>query len=129
VVVLAHESGPDLQRMVVLDALVNNGDRKGGHILRRADGGVVGIDHGVTFHVEPKLRSVLWGWAGQDLPDWLVLEIEHGADRFADVVEDGRRELTGAEARASLARLEDILATRTFPVPGGEWPALPWPAM
>ena len=128
-VVVAHEHSADLQRMVILDALVNNGDRKGGHVLRRADGSVAGIDHGVTFHDEPKLRTVLWGWAGDDLPEWLVAEVEQGAGAFAAAVADGISELGGAGVEASLARLDSILSSRCFPVPTGEWPALPWPPM
>lgn len=128
-VVVAHEPTRDLQRMVVLDALVNNGDRKGGHVLRRADGSVVGIDHGVTFHAETKLRTVLWGWAGEDLPAWLVGELERGAGAFAGVVEDHAGELSPGEAKACLVRLDRLLRSGTFPTPSGDWPALPWPPM
>ena len=81
-IVLAHESSPQLQRMVILDALVNNADRKGGHVLRRADGSVAGIDHGVTFHAENKLRTVLWGWAGEPIPADLLAEVAEGSEAF-----------------------------------------------
>ena len=59
---LARSDHPDLARMVVLDAVVNNADRKGGHLLPREDGRIQGIDHGVTFSVEDKLRTLLWQW-------------------------------------------------------------------
>jgi uncharacterized repeat protein (TIGR03843 family) len=63
-VVLAHADDERLRRMAVLDTVLNNADRKGGHVLPLPVGTVHGVDHGVTFHVEPKLRTVLWGWAG-----------------------------------------------------------------
>ena len=62
--------------MAVLDVVVNNADRKGGHVLPLPSGQVRGVDHGVSFHVEPKLRTVLWGWAGEPLAD----EETRGAD-------------------------------------------------
>ena len=67
---LVHEDSRALRRMAVFDAIVNNADRKGGHVL--GDGRTAaryGVDHGVTFHVEHKLRTVLWGWAGEPLDD------------------------------------------------------------
>ena len=66
-VALVHADDPALRRMAVLDAVVNNADRKGGHILRAADGRVRGVDHGLTFNEDDKLRTVLWGWAGRAL--------------------------------------------------------------
>ena len=59
---------PALRRMAVFDAVVNNADRKGGHILPTPDGHVYGVDHGICFSVEPKLRTLLWRWAGKPLP-------------------------------------------------------------
>jgi uncharacterized repeat protein (TIGR03843 family) len=128
VVVLAHETSEDLQRLAVLDALVNNGDRKGGHVLRRPDGGVAAIDHGVTFHVEPKLRTVLWGWAGEPIPGWLRSELARGADRsFGALLHTGPANLADEEIRATEQRLAELLDGGLFPTPGGDWPALPWP--
>ena len=69
VVSLVHEDTPELRRMAVFDAVVNNADRKGGHVLAMTDGHRYGVDHGLTFHVEHKLRTVLWGWAGELLTD------------------------------------------------------------
>lgn len=66
---LVHADDPRLRRLSVLDAVINNGDRKGGHLLPAPDGRIYGIDHGVTFHTEDKLRTLLWGWAGEPLPD------------------------------------------------------------
>jgi uncharacterized repeat protein (TIGR03843 family) len=122
--------------MVILDALVNNADRKGGHVLRRADGSVAGIDHGVTFHAENKLRTVLWGWAGEPIPADLLAEVADGAEAFRVLVEEWGSDtphraahLSIAEVRAAKDRLEDLVDAGTFPMPGAEWPSLPWPPM
>ena len=135
-IVLAHESTSALQRMVILDAVINNGDRKGGHVLRREDGSVAGIDHGVTFHAENKLRTVLWGWAGLPIPQALVAEVSAGAPGFRDLVAHWGSDtparsahLSADEVRAALERLDALLEMGTFPMPGGQWPSLPWPPM
>ena len=64
---LVHEDSAALRRMALFDVVVNNADRKGGHVLEMADGHRWGVDHGLTFHEEHKLRTVLWGWAGDPL--------------------------------------------------------------
>lgn len=136
VIVLAHEGGTPMQRLVVLDALVNNADRKGGHVLRRPDGQLAGIDHGVTFHAENKLRTVLWGWAGQPVPEPLMGELRAGAEAFrtlvrgaGDPVVPGPHPLADDEVGSALDRLDRLLASATFPMPGTDWPSLPWPPM
>ena len=68
-VTLVHADDVRLRRMAVFDVLINNADRKGGHILSAVDGQVYGVDHGVSLHVEDKLRTVLWGWAGKPVDD------------------------------------------------------------
>jgi len=133
-VVLAHEDSADLRRMVVLDDLVNNGDRKGGHVLRRADGRLAGIDHGVTLHAEPKLRTVLWGWAGDPVPEWLLAEVRAGRDAVLGALEGSDPVLAAAalsrrERGAAARRLRRLLDEGTFALPGADWPALPWPPM
>jgi uncharacterized repeat protein (TIGR03843 family) len=128
-VVLAHADEADLQRMVALDLVLNNGDRKGGHVLRRADGRVVGVDHGVSFHTELKLRTVLWGWAGEPMPDWLLAELRAGVDAVHEALPTGPAGLSAAEVRAARRRLEGLVRSRRFPLPGGQWPSLPWPPM
>lgn len=128
-VVLAHETSSALARIVLLDALVNNGDRKGGHLLRRADGRLAAIDHGVSFHVEPKLRTVLWGWAGDPVDAGLLAEIAAGREAFAAALPSGPAALGPHEVTAALARLDEVLDSGEFPLPSGQWPALPWPPM
>ena len=140
-IVLAHDAGEPMQRLVLLDALVNNADRKGGHILRRPDGSLAAIDHGVTFHAENKLRTVLWGWAGLPVSPTLMAEVEAGAEQFRTLVGHwggansrpghgaGSAHLSHDEVRAASDRLDDLLEGATFPMPGAQWPALPWPPM
>lgn len=126
-VLLAHEDGSALRRLAVLDVLANNGDRKGGHVLRRgADR--FGIDHGVTFHVEPKLRTVLWGWIGEPLAADERSAVERA---LADpsLLATLRELLTQPETEAFLARGQALLEAGVFPGPTGDWPAIPWPAL
>ncbi|HLY34841.1 MAG TPA: SCO1664 family protein [Jatrophihabitantaceae bacterium] len=118
----------ELRRIAVLDAVVNNADRKGGHLLPVADGHVYGVDHGVTFHVEDKLRTVLWQWAGQPLTD----EARHAlralrADLDRDLGERLADLLTAREVRRARARVDQLLRMGCHPMPGEDWPAVPWP--
>ena len=128
-VCLVHEDSTELRRLAVLDAIVNNADRKGGHVLRSGSARVAGIDHGLTFHEEPKLRTVLWGWAGTDLDDAILADLQTMADGWESVSDRLDMLLTQAEIAATADRLAALLSGRAFPSPDGAWPALPWPAM
>ena len=126
---LVHEDSAPLRRMAVFDAIVNNTDRKGGHVLAMPDGHRFGVDHGVCFHTDDKLRTVLWGWAGEPLDGEEVAGVERVRQGLAG--ELGRTLaglLTGAELRALRRRCDRLLATAAFPLPAGGWPAIPWPA-
>jgi uncharacterized repeat protein (TIGR03843 family) len=126
-VLLVHEDSTALRHMAVFDALINNGDRKGGHVLATPDGLRRGVDHGVSFHVDNKLRTVLWGWLGGPLsPD----ELESVRRVAADVAlaKQLGSLITPAEVNAFQARAGQLLATGTFPQPSTDWPAIPWPA-
>jgi uncharacterized repeat protein (TIGR03843 family) len=128
VVSLVHESSDALRRMALFDIVVNNADRKGGHVLAMGDGHRYGVDHGVTFHTEPKLRTVLWGWAGETVPDDDLGVLEALADDLrADLGERLLQLLTPHEVAATLGRTTRLLRTATLPQPRGEWPAIPWP--
>jgi len=129
VVAMVVESDPRLRRMAVLDAVMNNTDRKGGHILP-VDGGrhVYGVDHGVTFSSYPKLRTVLWGWRGT------VLDADElaGLQRMREALDGDlgatlRGLLSRAEVRATTRRADALLASGEFPFPSPDWPAVPWP--
>jgi uncharacterized repeat protein (TIGR03843 family) len=129
VVAMVVEDDARLRRMAVLDAVMNNTDRKGGHILP-VDGGrhVYGVDHGVTFSPVPKLRTVLWGWRGQPLePDELDGLERVRAALDADLGETLWELLSRVEVRATTRRVDALLAARRFPYPSPDWPAIPWP--
>jgi hypothetical protein len=117
-----------LREIAVFDAVVNNADRKGGHLLPTPSGHVYGVDHGVTFNVEDKLRTVLWQWAGARLPGpvgevltRLRVELDGAlGERLGEL-------LTRREVRQTRLRIDRLLATRRHPEPSGDWPPVPWP--
>ncbi|MCW8117313.1 SCO1664 family protein [Streptomyces violaceoruber] len=127
---LVHADDERLRRLAVLDAVINNADRKGGHLLPAAGERLYGIDHGVTFNAENKLRTLLWGWAG----DALTGEALAVLDALRRALKDGgtlalrlAALITPAELDATRARVDALLASGKHPEPGGEWPAIPWP--
>ncbi len=122
---LAHQDLEVLMKIALLDAVVNNADRKGGHILTSDEGATYAIDHGVTFHDEPKLRTVLWGWAGQEIPAHLLADLARVAEKI--LASELKDLLTEHELLATLERLNEITESGVFCVPNDEWPSLPWP--
>jgi uncharacterized repeat protein (TIGR03843 family) len=126
--VLAHADDPRLARLVVFDAVVNNADRKGGHILSTVDGEIYGVDHGVCFNVEDKLRTVLWGWVDDPLPTE-ALEVlgKLRADLSGALGAALCEHLTAAEVAKVGARIHRLLHNGCFPPPNEDWPAVPWP--
>ncbi|KUJ67219.1 phosphatidylinositol kinase [Streptomyces albus subsp. albus] len=127
---LVHADDARLRRLAVLDAVINNGDRKGGHLLPTADGRVYAIDHGVTFNAEDKLRTLLWGWAGEPLPEEAVTVLRGLAAALADgepLADRLVRLITPAELDALRTRIAALLETGRHPEPSGQWPAIPWP--
>nr|WP_055718977.1 SCO1664 family protein [Streptomyces niveiscabiei] len=127
---LVHADDDRLRRLAVLDAVINNADRKGGHLLPTADGPLYGIDHGVTFNTENKLRTLLWGWAGEPLTGEALTALKalRGALEPSGALTATLTPLiTPAELDATRARVDDLLTTGKHPEPSGEWPAIPWP--
>ncbi|MFC9460920.1 SCO1664 family protein [Streptomyces sp. NPDC056983] len=127
---LVHADDIRLRRLAVLDAVINNGDRKGGHLLVDAEGRLFGIDHGVSFNTEDKLRTLLWGWAGEPLTGEATdaLKALTGALGAGKPLALRLAELiTGAELDAVRARVDAMLTTGKHREPSGEWPAIPWP--
>ena len=130
-VVLVHADTPQLRRMAVLDIVANNADRKGGHVLLPRDGGPVrGCDHGLTFHVEPKLRTVLWGFAGRRLRaaerdplQRVVAELSGGG-----LSGSLRALISPGEIAAARRRATNLLRAGRFPEPGRSRTPIPWPA-
>ena len=126
--VLARSDHPDLRRMAVFDAVANNADRKGGHLLPRADGRVQGVDHGICFSAEDKLRTLLWQWRGLPLTDEAVEVLSRlRAELEGPLGETLHGLLTVTEVRATVVRVERLLATGLHPQPSPDWPAIPWP--
>ncbi|RFA22768.1 SCO1664 family protein [Subtercola boreus] len=127
-VALIHEDTAVLRRMAVFDTVVNNADRKGAHVLEMPDGHRHGVDHGLTFHVEHKLRTVLWGWIDEDLD---ASELA-GLDRVSTALTGDLGEalaplLTRAEIVALAGRCRRLSSAGRFPSPRGQMPAVPWP--
>ena len=128
VVSLVHEDTPELRRMAVFDVIVNNADRKGGHVLAMTGGHRYGVDHGLTFHVENKLRTVLWGWAGGLLTEADRADLAQLADRLDDDLGEQLLGLiTPREVEATRRRVHRLLRVGTLPEPGQGWRAIPWP--
>ncbi|MCW2764570.1 MAG: hypothetical protein JWO11_529 [Nocardioides sp.] len=125
---LIHEDSEPLRRMAVFDIVVNNADRKGGHVLEMSDGHRFGVDHGITFHTDHKLRTVLWGWLGEALT-----EDELGAlRRIREELRGGlgaalSSHLTDLEIDAVARRCDRLAGRGVMPGPRGESPAIPWP--
>jgi uncharacterized repeat protein (TIGR03843 family) len=129
-VLLAHADDLTLRRMALFDVVANNTDRKGGHILRHASGAIFGVDHGLTFNLDDKLRTVLWGWAGDPIG-------EEAQELLAAMVTDLRGDtglragleelLEPAEIDRTARRAAMLLRRGRFPKPPGGWPSIPWP--
>jgi uncharacterized repeat protein (TIGR03843 family) len=127
-VALIHEDSDALRRMAVFDVIVNNADRKGDHILAMPDGHRHGVDHGLTFHTEHKLRTVLWGWLGDDLTPEELAGIDRVSDQLAGELGAALAALlTPAELDALASRCARLRADARFPAPQGRMPAVPWP--
>lgn len=123
-----REVNESLRKVALFDAVVNNTDRKIGHLLPAESGHLYVCDHGVTFHNEDKLRTVLWQWSGQPLN---IDEIETLSSLSIKVkdgeIEELSRLLSAIEIEALLMRLDRLISESTFPEPNPEWPAVPWP--
>ncbi|MGD9958823.1 SCO1664 family protein [Nocardioides sp.] len=124
---LIHENSEPLRRMALFDVIVNNADRKGGHVLAMADGHRFGVDHGVSFNVDDKLRTVLWGWAGEELDEFErdALTRLLGDDALSATLSEL---VTRNEVRSFHRRCELLLARGRYPQASSQWPAIPWPA-
>lgn len=125
---LIERDDPRLRLIALFDAIVNNADRKVGHLLPQPDGRILGVDHGICFHAEPKLRTVLWAWRGQPLAPAELAILERVADALPGVT--GRQLaalLTPEEAAATARRVADLRRTAVFPLPDPDRPAIPWP--
>jgi uncharacterized repeat protein (TIGR03843 family) len=127
-VVLVHADTDQLRRLSVFDVLINNADRKGGHVLAGADGQVYGVDHGVSLHTDDKLRTVLWGWAGKPIDDEVLGAVAALRDTLRDsLAAELAPHLTRREIAALQARVVELLDNPIMPTPDRHRP-IPWPA-
>jgi uncharacterized repeat protein (TIGR03843 family) len=130
-VVVVHEDSPAVAAVAAFDAVINNSDRKGSHLVRET-GAVRGFDHGVSLHAESKLRTVLWGFAGRPLPATEIQRLRRLASGLESASPLGSQLeglLTDAELRALGARVRRLLELPAYPLPGKGWPAIPWPPL
>ncbi len=127
--VLMEERADDLRRFAALDVVINNADRKGGHVIEDSDGKLWAVDHGVSFHVEPKLRTVIWSYAEEPLGDDLRQGLEVLGARLSEPgeLQQSLAELLAPEEVAvTLERVAVLLVEDRFPSPQSDRP-LPWP--
>ena len=123
------QDDPQLRKMALFDAVINNTDRKIGHLLPHPDGRLFGCDHGVTFHHEYKLRTVLWQWAGSDLTEDEISSLQ-ALQEILETDESGALQslITQTELLSLKSRIDALIKDRSFPLPSTDWPAIPWPA-
>jgi hypothetical protein len=122
-----NQDKPQLRKLALFDAVINNTDRKIGHLLPTPDGKLLGCDHGVTFHHEDKLRTVLWQWAGMAIVDQETIELRKLAEEILQKRDVFQELLTEIEIQALFGRIERLISTGIFPLPSDDWPAVPWP--
>ena len=124
-VAFAQSEDAQLRSMALLDAILNNTDRKFGHLLLATDGRLSGCDHGVTLHSEDKLRTVLWQWSGAALTK---TELDQLTELRQSIDSNLLRQwITDQEIAALQRRISRLLETQKMPEPSDDWPAVPWP--
>ena len=127
---MLNERPDEFRRIALFDLVANNADRKSGHCLLAEDGRIFVVDHGVCFHEQPKLRTVIWDFVGEPIPEDLrtdlrALERNLAADPFRGRLE---RLLTSAEIDAMARRVTGLVTSGRFPEPGPGRP-YPWPVV
>jgi phosphoinositide 3-/4-kinase-like protein len=127
---LLEENVDVFRRMAAFDVVINNTDRKGGHCLRAlADGRIFGIDHGLSFHAQWKLRTVIWDFGGEPVPSDVCRDLREFARqlRAGAVRENLGRALDRFELDALRARTEHLLSTGELPQADNDYHCFPWP--
>jgi uncharacterized repeat protein (TIGR03843 family) len=130
----SEEDRQRLRPVVLFDLLVNNADRKGSHILKDPDEHLWLIDHGVCFHFEDKLRTVVWDFVGEPIPERLCANITMFSQRLKDLnknsddlIERLQKYLSRGEIRALIDRAETLVTAGSFPGPDPYRRPFPWP--
>jgi len=125
VIEIAQSQDSQIRKLALFDVVINNADRKFGHILVTSDGVIFGCDHGVSLHEEEKLRTVIWQFTQMELSQAELAQISNlttSIDR-----EYLKSLLSKTEIDALFARLAKLLEDGRFPSPNPNWPAVPWP--
>ncbi|MSO16426.1 MAG: SCO1664 family protein [Candidatus Planktophila sp.] len=122
-----RKDNENLRRMALFDAVINNTDRKIGHLLPVSDGSLLGCDHGVTFHEENKLRTVIWQFAEREFTPEELMTLGALVTTLRTDSEVLHRLITEIEFSALIARIECLMESGKFPTPSEDWPAVPWP--
>jgi hypothetical protein len=125
VIEIAQSLNSHIRSLALFDVVINNADRKFGHILVTSDGLVFGCDHGVSLHEEGKLRTVIWQFTEMEFTPAEIDQISNlvGAIDYEYL----NTLLSNTEIDALFARLDKLLQDRRFPAPNPNWPAVPWP--
>ncbi len=127
---MQRDRADEFRRIALFDLVANNADRKSGHCLLARDGRIFVVDHGVCFHVEPKLRTVIWDFVGEPIPESLLEDLRGLRPNLASGNFHDRLEtlLSPAEIDAIAQRVGDLLRSGRFPEPGPGRP-YPWPVV
>ena len=126
-IAIGQQSTPAIRNLALFDVVINNTDRKFGHILPISESEILGCDHGLTFHEEFKLRTVLWQYAGQELDKDEIGKLESLKHRISGDLGASLGELITKDEIDSLLERIDLLISEGFPYPSEQWPAVPWP--
>jgi len=123
-----RETNDHLRSVALFDAVINNTDRKIGHLLPAQSGELYVCDHGVTFHEEDKLRTVLWQWSGEELRSSEIETLNRLLDSLMkEEISELLTLISDVEREALIMRIERLINQSRFPEPNPEWPAVPWP--
>ena len=124
IVEIAQSAHPAIRAMALFDAIINNTDRKYGHILPKNNEEIFGCDHGVTFHEDPKLRTVLWQFTNEKFTQAERKIIENAIEVSKALLSE---HLIDREIEALIERSRQLLERGAFPEPSQDWPTVPWP--
>jgi uncharacterized repeat protein (TIGR03843 family) len=126
-IAIGQQSSPAIRNLALFDVVINNTDRKFGHILPISDSEILGCDHGLTFHQEFKLRTVIWHYAGEKLDQNEIEKLKALKIQIGDESRAALEELISADEIKALLERIDTLISEGFPYPSEQWPAVPWP--
>jgi uncharacterized repeat protein (TIGR03843 family) len=126
-ITLAHKDDRDLRNLCLFDLVINNADRKGGHLLLDTDNKMWAIDHGVSWHQDSKIRTVLWGWIDIAFNEEDINLLEKAKNVLQTWKEEDFNYLSEIEIEQAIKRVDELLEINAFPQPGDQWPAVPWP--